>query len=155
MPRAVRFDRYGGSDVLEVVEVDQPHPGPSEVGVRVAVAATNPGAIMIWKGSFADVWPATFPEGQGNDFSGRVAEVAPGESRFSPGDEVIGLPPGRPRLTTSARPRIGSPANRSACRGRSRLSCPLLAQPPSPPSEPSVSSRARRSWSRRPPAASA
>ena len=43
MPRAVRFDRYGGSDVLEVVEVNQPHPGPGEVVVRVVVAATNPG----------------------------------------------------------------------------------------------------------------
>lgn len=48
---------------------------------------------MIRKGAFADVWPATFPEGQGNDFSGRVAEVGPGESRFSPGDEVIGFAP--------------------------------------------------------------
>lgn len=93
MPRAVRFDRYGGSDVMEVVEVDQPHPGPGEVVVRVVVAATNPGEIMIRKGAFADVWPATFPEGQGNDFSGRVAEVAPGESRFSSGDEVIGFAP--------------------------------------------------------------
>ena len=93
MPRAVRFDRYGGSDVLEVVEVDQPHPGPGEVVVRVVVAATNPGEIMIRKGAFADVWPATFPEGQGNDFSGRVVEVGPGEPRFSPGDEVIGFAP--------------------------------------------------------------
>jgi hypothetical protein len=30
MPRAVKFGRYGGSDVLEVVDVDQPHPGPGE-----------------------------------------------------------------------------------------------------------------------------
>ena len=155
MPRAVRFDRYGGSDVLEVVEVDQPHPGPGEVVVRVVVAATNPGEIMIRKGSFADVWPATFPEGQGNDFSGRVAEVGPGESRFSPGDEVIGFAAraAEADYVRSASDRLA--ANRSACRGRSRQACPLLAQPPSPPSAPSVSSRARRSWSRRPPAASA
>src|SRR5438309_2145380 len=75
MPRAVRFDHYGGSDVLQIVDVDQPHPGPGEVVVRVVVAATNPGELMIREGAFADVWPATFPEGQGNDYSGRVAEV--------------------------------------------------------------------------------
>jgi len=47
MPRAVRFDHYGGVDVLQVVEIDQPHPGPGEVVVRVIAAATNPGEMMI------------------------------------------------------------------------------------------------------------
>src|SRR5438105_12268949 len=93
MPRAVRFDRYGGVDVLQVVEIDQPHPGPGEVVVRVIAAATNPGEMMIREGAFADVWPATFPEGQGNDFSGRVADVGPGETRFSPGDGATGFLP--------------------------------------------------------------
>ena len=89
----MKFSRYGGSDVLEVVDVDQPHPGPGEVVVRVVAAATNPGEMLIREGAFADVWPATFPEGQGNDFSGRVAEVGPGEAGFSPGDEVMGFTP--------------------------------------------------------------
>src|SRR3954470_9054833 len=93
MPRAVRFSRYGGSDVLEVVDVDQPHPGPGEVVVRVVVAATNPGEIKIREGAFADVWPARFPEGQGNDFSGRVVEVGPGETNFAVDDQVIGFAP--------------------------------------------------------------
>ena len=30
MPRAVKFDKYGGVDVLHVVEVDQPVPGPKQ-----------------------------------------------------------------------------------------------------------------------------
>jgi NADPH:quinone reductase-like Zn-dependent oxidoreductase len=80
MPRAVKFDHYGGSEVLQVVDVDQPHPGPGEVVVRVVVAATNPGEMMIRQGAFADVWPATFPEGQGNDSavaSPRSAPVKP------------------------------------------------------------------------------
>lgn len=93
MPRAVRFDHYGGSDVLSVVDVDEPHPRPGEVVVRVVAAAINPGEMLIREGAFADVWPATFPEGQGNDFSGRIAAVARGEARFSPGDEVIGFLP--------------------------------------------------------------
>jgi len=89
----VKFSRYGGSDVLEVVDVDQPRPGPGEVVVRVVAAATNPGEMKIRQGDFADVWPATFPEGQGNDFSGRIAEVGPDEAGFSPGDEVMGFTP--------------------------------------------------------------
>jgi hypothetical protein len=28
MPRAVRFDKYGGIDVPHLVEVDRPIPGP-------------------------------------------------------------------------------------------------------------------------------
>jgi NADPH:quinone reductase-like Zn-dependent oxidoreductase len=48
------------------------------VVVRVVAAATNPGEIGIREGVFADVWPAHFPEGQGNDFSGRVAALGPG-----------------------------------------------------------------------------
>lgn len=93
MPRAVRFASYGGSDVLEVVEVDQPHPGQSEVVVRVVVAGVNPGEIGIRQGVFADIWPARFPEGQGNDFSGYVAEVGAGVSGFGVGEQVIGFAP--------------------------------------------------------------
>jgi hypothetical protein len=37
MPRAVRFTEYGGIDVLEVVEVDRPVPGPGEV-LRITAA---------------------------------------------------------------------------------------------------------------------
>src|ERR671927_1515665 len=93
MPRAVRFDHYGGSDVLSVVDIDQPHAGPGEVVVRVVAAATNPGEIKIREGAFADVWPATFPEGQGNDFSGRVVDVGSGVTGIRAGDEVIGFAP--------------------------------------------------------------
>ena len=30
MPRAVKFDRYGGIDVMRVVEVDRPVLGPNK-----------------------------------------------------------------------------------------------------------------------------
>jgi hypothetical protein len=35
MPRAVKFDRYGGIDVLRVVEVDRPVPVEPEVPQRL------------------------------------------------------------------------------------------------------------------------
>ena len=42
MPRAVKFDGYGGMDVLRVVEVDRPVPGPEQVIIRMKAAGINP-----------------------------------------------------------------------------------------------------------------
>jgi NADPH:quinone reductase-like Zn-dependent oxidoreductase len=91
MPRAVRFDKYGGLDVLQVVEVARPTPGPGKVLVRVKAAGINPGEASIRKGLFADRWPSTFPSGQGSDFAGIVEEVGPGVRNVAVGDEVIGF----------------------------------------------------------------
>ncbi|MGA3201299.1 MAG: NADP-dependent oxidoreductase, partial [Bryobacteraceae bacterium] len=91
MPRAVRFDKYGGLEVLRVVEVDRPTPGPGKVLVRVKAAGINPGEASIRKGVFADRWPSTFPSGQGSDLAGIVEEVGPGVTNVAVGDEVIGF----------------------------------------------------------------
>lgn len=91
MPRAVRFDNYGGLEVLQVVEVDRPKPGPGKVLVRVKAAGINPGEASIRKGLFAKRWPATFPSGQGSDLAGIVEEVGPGVANVTAGDEVIGF----------------------------------------------------------------
>ena len=91
MPRAVRFDQYGGLDVLQVVEVDRPIPGPGKVLVRVKAAGINPGEASIRKGVFADRWPSTFPSGQGSDLAGVVEEVGKGVANVAVGDEVIGF----------------------------------------------------------------
>jgi len=40
-PRAVKFDHFGGVDVLDVVEVDRPAPGIGQVLVRVRAAGIN------------------------------------------------------------------------------------------------------------------
>ena len=90
MPRAVRFDKYGGLEVLEVVEVDRPIPGPAQALVRVKAAGINPGEASIRKGLFADRWPSTFPSGQGSDLAGIVEELGPGVTGVAVGDEVIG-----------------------------------------------------------------
>ena len=63
MPRAVRFDQYGGLEVLQVVDVDRPIAGPGKVLVRVKAAGINPGEASIRKGLFAERWPSTFPSG--------------------------------------------------------------------------------------------
>ena len=91
MPLAVRFDAYGEIDVLNVVEVPKPVPGPRQVLVKVVAAAINPGEASIRKGLLHAMWPATFPSGEGSDLAGTVEEVGPEVTRFGVGDEVLGF----------------------------------------------------------------
>ncbi|MDT5098584.1 MAG: hypothetical protein QOC76_2321 [Mycobacterium sp.] len=91
MPKAVQFDSYGEVDVLEVREVPRPVPGAGEVLVEVKAAGINISEAAIRLGAVRDMFPATFPSGQGSDLAGMVAELGPGISDFAVGDEVIGF----------------------------------------------------------------
>jgi NADPH:quinone reductase-like Zn-dependent oxidoreductase len=93
--RAVRFDRYGGPEVLELRAVDDPVAGSGEVVVRVRATAINPGEIAIREGKLADRWPTTFPSGEGSDLAGTVEQVGDGVTGFAVGDEVSGWTDGR------------------------------------------------------------
>lgn len=89
--RAVRFDRYGGRDVLYVADVDMPSPGPGEVVVEVRAAGINPGEAAIRSGAMHEMFPATFPSGEGSDLAGVVTAVGPGVTKPCVGDEVLGF----------------------------------------------------------------
>ncbi|TPW75679.1 NADP-dependent oxidoreductase [Schumannella soli] len=89
--KAVRFDRYGGTEVLEVREVADGVPGSGQVSVSVVSAGINPGEIAIREGAFAKTWPAAFPSGQGSDFAGVVEIVGEGVTSVKAGDHVIGF----------------------------------------------------------------
>jgi NADPH:quinone reductase-like Zn-dependent oxidoreductase len=91
MAQAVRFERYGDVDVLQVVDVPRPVPGHGQVVVRVKAAGINPGEASIRAGLLHERWPATFPSGQGSDLAGVVDEVGDGVTGVAVGDEVIGF----------------------------------------------------------------
>ncbi|MGI8714772.1 MAG: NADP-dependent oxidoreductase [Solirubrobacteraceae bacterium] len=91
MSRAVRFDGYGDVDVLNVVEVQDPAPGPGQLQVRVRAAGINPGEAKIREGALRERWPSTFPSGQGSDLAGVVQRLGDGVDGFAVGDEVIGF----------------------------------------------------------------
>ena len=88
--KAVRFDEYGGLDVLNVVDIPRPEPGQGQALVAVKAAGINPGEARIRDGSRSARFPATFPSGEGSDFAGVVARVGPGVVGFAAGDQVIG-----------------------------------------------------------------
>jgi NADPH:quinone reductase-like Zn-dependent oxidoreductase len=89
--RAVSQDAAGGPEVLKLIEMDRPLPGPTEVLVRVHAAGVNP---VDWKTrargpSGAD---AADPVVLGFDVSGVVEQTGTGVTIFAPGDEVFGMP---------------------------------------------------------------
>ncbi|WP_250037058.1 NADP-dependent oxidoreductase [Paractinoplanes maris] len=90
MTRAVRFDQYGDVDVLRIEDVERPSPAADQVLVEVVAAGINPGEASIRGGLLHEMWPATFPSGQGSDFAGRVVEVGGSVTGFAIGDEVLG-----------------------------------------------------------------
>jgi NADPH:quinone reductase-like Zn-dependent oxidoreductase len=90
MSRAVRFDHYGDGDVLYVADVEVPVPAPGEVVVKVRAAGINPGEMAIRSGALAQIFPATFPSGEGSDLAGVVSAIGDGVTEFAVGDEVLG-----------------------------------------------------------------
>src|ERR1700733_5749199 len=89
--KAVRFDRYGGIEVLQVADVPTPEPSRGEALVKVKAASINPGEAKIREGLMHAMWPATFPSGEGSDLAGIVTKVGAGVESFTVGDEVIGF----------------------------------------------------------------
>jgi len=73
--KALRFDRFGSIDALQVVEVDAPIPGASEALVRVVAAGVNPSDVKNVLGRFHET---TLPRTPGRDFAG-VVEKGPKE----------------------------------------------------------------------------
>ena len=88
--KAVRFDKYGGRDVLYIADVEVPSPAAGEVVVQVKAAGLNPGEAAIREGYLDARWPATFPSGEGSDLAGVVSAVGGGVTEFAAGDEVLG-----------------------------------------------------------------
>jgi len=89
--KAVRFDKYGGIDVLRVADVPIPEPGAAEVLVKVKAASINPGEAKIRNGTLHARFPANFPSGEGSDLAGTVTKVGSGVDGVAAGDEIIGF----------------------------------------------------------------
>lgn len=82
--RAVRLDRAGGPEVLEIKTVPVPEPGPREVRVRHHAIGLN--FIDIYQRD--GLYPLTYPTGLGLEATGVVEAVGNGVTRFAVGDRV-------------------------------------------------------------------
>ncbi|MFJ5213595.1 NADP-dependent oxidoreductase [Streptomyces sp. NPDC088354] len=96
--RAVVIRRFGGPEVLEVIEAPLPEPGPGQVRVRVAAAGLNPADLAARAGLFgpAELAPGEFL-GLGWDVAGTVDALGSGVSGPAEGTAVVGLVSGSGR----------------------------------------------------------
>ncbi|MGW4107941.1 NADP-dependent oxidoreductase, partial [Streptomyces sp. NPDC004976] len=88
--KAISYARYGGPEVLELGEVDDPKVGPDSVLVKVRAAGVNPVDWKCREGYLDPVLPAVFPVVPGWDVAGVVVQPGPAVPEFAVGDEVIG-----------------------------------------------------------------
>jgi len=88
--RAVTIPRFGEPEVLEVMDLPDPHAGPGEVRIRVAAAAVNPTDTIFRAGWYRRPVDDPSPSIPGMDAAGIVDEVGEGV-RWSIGDEVMAI----------------------------------------------------------------
>ncbi len=88
--KAAQINKYGGSDVIEIKEVQKPQLKAGQILVEVYAASLNPFDRMLREGHVQKYLPLQFPITLGGDFSGIVTEVYSGVTEFKAGDEVYG-----------------------------------------------------------------
>ena len=91
--KAVRYHRYGGSEVLRYEDAPRPVPGPTQVLVKVAATSFNPVDAGIRGGYLAQVYQVSFPHVPGVDVAGTIAEIGEGVTGWNIGDAVVAFLP--------------------------------------------------------------
>ncbi len=88
--RAIAISKFGGPDVLTVVDRPVPEPARGEVRVRVRATAINRADLLQRMGAYPA--PADSPPDiPGLEFAGEVDALGEGATRFAVGDRVFGL----------------------------------------------------------------
>lgn len=91
--KAVRYHRYGGSDVLQYDEAPRPVPGPRQVLVKVAATSFNPVDAGMRGGYLSEAYQISFPHIPGVDVTGTIAELGDGVQGWNVGDAVVAFLP--------------------------------------------------------------
>ena len=90
--RAVVAQGGGGPDVLKIVPLPVPQPGPSEILIKVAAAGVNRPDVIQRQGAYPP--PPGAPATLGLEIAGEVVAAGPGASRHPIGSLAMGLVPG-------------------------------------------------------------
>jgi NADPH:quinone reductase len=81
---AIRFERTGGPEVLDLVTVEDPDPGPTEAIVEVAAAGVN----FIDTYHRSGLYPVDLPSGLGGEGAGTVVAIGDRVQGVELGDRV-------------------------------------------------------------------
>ena len=90
MSRTLQYRRYGGPDVLELADREEPRPGTGQVRLAVRAASVNPVDWKILSGAMASGDAPDAPAVPGIDVAGVVEETGEGVDGLRVGDEVLG-----------------------------------------------------------------
>jgi NADPH:quinone reductase-like Zn-dependent oxidoreductase len=85
--RAARFSRFGGPEVLEIVDLPDPHPGPGQVRIALRAAGVN---ASDWK-KREGLMDQELPQTMGYEAAGIVDERGEGVTNVAIGDPVFGF----------------------------------------------------------------
>nr|WP_232329472.1 hypothetical protein [Nocardia violaceofusca] len=73
--KKVSFAEFGGPEVLQLVDAEEPHAGPGQIRIAVRAAGVNPVDWRIREGQFQQAHPLELPAGVGQDAAGVVDEI--------------------------------------------------------------------------------
>ncbi len=85
--KGVQYSQFGGPEVLELVELPDPHPAPGQIRVAVRAAGVNPVDSKMRSGMMGGDLPQTV----GREVAGVVDELGNGVSDVAIGDKVFGF----------------------------------------------------------------
>ncbi|MFT6924873.1 MAG: NADPH:quinone reductase-like Zn-dependent oxidoreductase [Psychromonas sp.] len=90
--RAVRIHQYGGTDTLQLEQIDTPKINADDILIKVKAAAINPVDWKIREGYLQEFIPYLLPVTLGWDVAGIVTAVGAQVTEFKVGDEVFSRP---------------------------------------------------------------
>ncbi len=99
MTRAIRFDRTGGPEVLELRDISLPEPKAGEALVRHHAIGVN----FIDTYQRSGLYPVPLPSGLGSEAAGVVEQIGPGVTRVRVGERVAYAASGEPAAYSEAR----------------------------------------------------
>jgi len=82
--KAIRIEKTGGPEVMQLVDVDLPPPGQGEIRVRHTAIGLN----FIDTYHRSGLYPLSLPSGLGLEAAGVVEETGAGVTRLKPGDRI-------------------------------------------------------------------
>ena len=85
MAKAIRIERTGGPDVMQLVDVEVGEPGPGQARVRHEAIGVNFIDVYFRSG----LYPQPLPGGLGMEGAGVVEAVGPGVESVAVGDRVV------------------------------------------------------------------
>lgn len=104
--RAIVYHRYGGPDVLKLVDIPTPIPKNNEMLVRVHASTVTAGTLVMRAGKHPDSklfsflikliggWPKPRKAVLGYEFAGEVVAIGSSVTKFKVGDAVYGTTTG-------------------------------------------------------------